>query len=208
MITPRSGLSCSRPQAWLFNATGIGVHRSPANSLVSNWHPRGGAQSVASRESEQRSKSATTPSACQTCIEILPSLRRAAGCNSLQRGWRQGDRGTPGEHALREPPQNPHNSARRFARKIPVKRAILASPSLHGKEGVAGSSPAEGFRNRATARFSYFGAAPLTPSEPFRARRGQGFPWRSGVTSLDPTPSRLTRRHGPSEPLPGTIRSR
>jgi hypothetical protein len=25
----------------------------------------------------------------------------------------------------------------------------------HGKEGVAGSSPAEGFRNRATARFSY-----------------------------------------------------
>jgi hypothetical protein len=29
-------------------------------------------------------------------------------------------------------------------------------PDCHGKEGVAGSSPAEGFRNRATARFPYF----------------------------------------------------
>jgi hypothetical protein len=27
---------------------------------------------------------------------------------------------------------------------------------FHGKEGVAGSSPAEGFRNRGTARFSCF----------------------------------------------------
>jgi hypothetical protein len=31
-----------------------------------------------------------------------------------------------------------------------------ASPDCHGKEGVDGSSPSEGFRNRATARFSCF----------------------------------------------------
>ena len=31
-----------------------------------------------------------------------------------------------------------------------------SGPRVDGKEGVAGSSPAEGFRNRATARFSRF----------------------------------------------------
>jgi hypothetical protein len=30
------------------------------------------------------------------------------------------------------------------------------APGCHGKEGVAGLSPAEGFGNRATARFSRF----------------------------------------------------
>jgi hypothetical protein len=35
-------------------------------------------------------------------------------------------------------------------------QASPRQPGCHGKEGVAGSSPAEGFENRATARFSRF----------------------------------------------------
>jgi hypothetical protein len=43
-----------------------------------------------------------------------------------------------------------------------------STPDLraHGKEGVAGSSPAEGFRNRATVRFSSFW---IGSADPFRA---------------------------------------
>ena len=37
-------------------------------------------------------------------------------------------------------------------------------PDCHGKEGVAGSSPAEGFGNRATARFSCFRSGSDDPS--------------------------------------------
>ena len=66
------------------------------------------------------------------------------------------------------------------ARKVRICRcfALLAQlvEHFHGKEGVAGSSPAEGFRNRATARFLSFGAASLTPSCRFRARSGQASP--------------------------------
>jgi hypothetical protein len=51
-----------------------------------------------------------------------------------------------------------------------------ASPDCHGKKGVAGSSPAEGFRNRTTARFSCFRSAPMTTSDRFLPRRGQASP--------------------------------
>ena len=52
--------------------------------------------------------------------------------------------------------RNSHPAA--DASRICRSFALLAQlvEHFHGKEGVAGSSPAEGFRNRATARFSRF----------------------------------------------------
>src|SRR4051812_11333589 len=54
------------------------------------------------------------------------------------------DPATPEEHALDKTPQNAPNSARRIAKDFPANPEIRAASSLHGKEGVAGSSPAEG----------------------------------------------------------------
>jgi hypothetical protein len=96
----------------------------------------------------------------------------------------------------------PHRRDRR-ARKMQICRsfALLAQlvEHFHGKEGVAGSSPAEGFRNRATARFPCFRCGPPTPSEPFLARRGQAWPlagsapWLAGSRSASRSWPRYSR---------------
>jgi hypothetical protein len=45
-----------------------------------------------------------------------------------------------------------------------LRQASQDGPDCHGKEGVAGSSPAEGFANRAIARFSRFRSGSSDPS--------------------------------------------
>jgi hypothetical protein len=58
-----------------------------------------------------------------------------------------------------------------------------SSPRVDGKEGVAGSSPAEGFGNRAMARFSRFRSG---LGDAFRVqRRGQSLPSASAAPGVD-----------------------
>src|SRR5215216_1993134 len=54
---------------------------------------------------------------------------------------------------------------------------------VDGKEGVAGSSPAEGFRNRATARFSCFRCGSADPFRTVPSEKGSSMAagWLSAV---------------------------
>jgi hypothetical protein len=78
--------------------------------------------------------------------------------------------------------------------------------NCHGKEGVAGSSPAEGFTNRAAARFScsWSGSGDLfldAQGVAARARGGAGATRSAGLTRLARF---LTRRARRRRPGPGT----
>jgi hypothetical protein len=121
------------------------------------------------RESERSRSALRASSACQTCIEILPGCGQPAGCNMLQRSVAAADRGTPEEHAPCETPQNAPKPAPGFAPKVPVNRSIRAECNLHGKEGVAGSSPAEGLAD--LQGFSHF-----VPHRLRRSRNTRGTP--------------------------------
>jgi hypothetical protein len=63
----------------------------------------------------------------------------------------------------------------------PPARNRAGRADCHGKEGVAGSSPAEGFRNRSTARFSCF----RTGSGDHFLDKGRGRRSESGSGSAD-----------------------
>jgi hypothetical protein len=65
-------------------------------------------------------------------------------------------RNTRGTRACSSP-QRALISAKRSHQEMPANEPICHRNGFNGKEGVAGSSPAEGSRNRATARFSCCG---------------------------------------------------
>src|SRR4051794_10678593 len=88
------------------------------------------------------------------------------------------DRGTPEEHALAKTPQNAQNSARRCAKDFPANPAICGDSNLHGKEGVAGSSPAEGSRTPGHSAVFLFRSGPDDHFRPLLTRRvKQGRQW-------------------------------
>ena len=74
-------------------------------------------------------------------------------------------------------------------------------PDCHGKEGVAGSSPAEGFGNRATARFSY---ARSGSGDHFQGQR-KWSPVQDLVSAG--VPRDAARRRSRGTPEPGRLRS-
>jgi hypothetical protein len=57
-----------------------------------------------------------------------------------------------------------------------ARRLRRRSPDCHGKEGVAGSSPAEGFRNRATARFPHFRSGSYDHFRTLPGEKGSSMP--------------------------------
>jgi hypothetical protein len=85
-------------------------------------------------------------------------LARPAAASRVPSGYRRVQKDAPRRGWLRA--HRLPACAGTFARK-PASRS---RPSCHGKEGVAGSSPAEGFRNRAVARFLVYGADWTTTS--------------------------------------------
>jgi hypothetical protein len=61
-----------------------------------------------------------------------------------------------------------------LCRALASEAASAAQPDRHGTEGVAGSSPAEGFRNRAAARFSSFWIGSADPFRVLLDEKGSG----------------------------------
>jgi hypothetical protein len=134
------------------------VAQRPVGAAVAVAVQRDG--TPAPRESEHSSKSSATSFACETRIRPMrtrghPAGRLDAASGSRRRRRRDNRGNTRGTH----PSRNAAKCAKRRNapwRRKPCKSAFSPRSDLHGKERVAGSSPAEGFDNCTTARFSCF----------------------------------------------------
>jgi hypothetical protein len=100
-------------------------------------------------------------------VRLPETARPARGWLRIHQAGGSGggsDRGTREEHTPGKKPQNAQSVVTRWQKELAANRPILAGSALHGKEGVAGSSPAEGLRNRAVARFSCLRSGSVTTS--------------------------------------------
>jgi hypothetical protein len=122
--------------------------------------------------------------ASPTRVQVLDDARRASGIRGRHLTQRAGAPGLLVINArLRSSVRRPGTRwvtqvpiVARRCRRFPFERFSVSAglscyrcafgswPDCHGKEGVAGSSPAEGFRNRAVARFSCLRRGRVTTS--------------------------------------------